>query len=262
MQLVGPELAWAIGNLRPSSLAGFCLNFFRVPRQELKTESGTFWLDPASHPAKELRREGVYDKMMSGILKAAAKPGTVAVDIGANEGILTTLLSKAVGSHGRVIAVEPQSRLQRVIAKNLELNSCKNVVVSHRAITNGEGVISLPLARRCNTGATSLYGSSKRTEQVYTLSLQQLFSLHNIEQCSVLKIDAEGAEYDILEAAMDLLFSRRIETLAVDLHDEILWKQKRSTGPIHHWLTKAGYDLIRGSDPALYTLDRGLKTRL
>ncbi len=193
---------------------------------------------------------GHYDAVLSEIVGRHLKSGDVFIDLGANEGYFSVVASKIVGPAGRVIAVEPQSRLQPVIARNLELNGCKNVSVIQAVVADKPGTMELHLTTRSNTGASGLFGGGSKTESVQAMTLTQL--LADVPSCALLKMDVEGAEHDIVLSSKDLLRSGRIRVLSVDLHDAILATRKTCVGPIHHALTKCGYDMLRGSYPAVY----------
>jgi FkbM family methyltransferase len=51
----------------------------------------------------------------------------VFVNLGANDGYFSILASRVVGQHGKVLAIEPQERLWKVIRKNIQLNDSYNI---------------------------------------------------------------------------------------------------------------------------------------
>src|SRR6266508_6011309 len=56
-------------------------------------------------------------------------------------------------------------------------------------------------------------------EIVKAVSLKDIFDAHAVEQCDFLKLDCEGAEYDILfSLAVD--YFRRIKRIAMEYHGE------------------------------------------
>lgn len=57
--------------------------------------------------AKKLVLYGEYDKAQIELLCSYIKPGDDVLDIGANIGLYSVYLSRAVGPEGRVLAVEP-----------------------------------------------------------------------------------------------------------------------------------------------------------
>ena len=88
--------------------------------------------------------EGHYEREVLRLLPDLVGPGDLAVDVGANVGILTARLARLVGPSGRVIAVEPSPRclddLQRVVDALEEAN---HVSVVQAALGAAEGTVVL-----------------------------------------------------------------------------------------------------------------------
>ena len=76
--------------------------------------------------------------------------GMTALDIGAQSGFYTLLLSKLVGSKGKVIAFEPLPANYRLLDENVGLNGVENVIVEHQAVADhtGEMIFSSPPTKR------------------------------------------------------------------------------------------------------------------
>ena len=89
--------------------------------------------------AKKLALYGNFEEQEIKVLCSFCKPGDCVVDIGANIGIFSLNLSRAVGSDGRVIAVEPDPDNLRFLKKNLEVNGCHNVIVVPCALGKDSG---------------------------------------------------------------------------------------------------------------------------
>ena len=68
---------------------------------------------------RELRTFGVHEPILSRQLKVEVKPGQNVIDIGSNIGYFTLLLRQAVGSAGRVVAVEPSIENDEALRANL-----------------------------------------------------------------------------------------------------------------------------------------------
>ncbi len=60
-------------------------------------------------------------------LRGMLAPGQRVVDVGANVGYFTVLMSRLVGPRGSVVAVEPDRDNLRLLRLNLWLNRCHNV---------------------------------------------------------------------------------------------------------------------------------------
>lgn len=134
--------------------------------------------------------------------------GTV-VDIGANIGAVSIY---AAARGARVIAVEPEPSNADMLRRNIALNGYDGQILCHQlAVTDRAGHAFIAP----NHGGSRLTSGSGW--EVETVTLDQLFVLAAVDDCSVLKIDVEGAEYDIIAgASMDTLARVRFLTLEFD----------------------------------------------
>jgi len=67
-------------------------------------------------------------------IKNEVKPGNVCIDLGANIGYITLLLSDLVGKNGKIFAIEPEPENFNILNYNLNINKIKNVETSNIAI--------------------------------------------------------------------------------------------------------------------------------
>lgn len=74
-------------------------------------------IDSHSPMGSALARTGIYDIAVCEALHRLADEGELAVDVGANIGVMTSLLAERVGRAGEVVAVEPEP------ATSFELNA-------------------------------------------------------------------------------------------------------------------------------------------
>lgn len=129
--------------------------------------------------------------------------GDVAVDIGAHVGGVSVYLGKKHPS-ARIYAFEPSSANYARLRRNLKANKVKNVTAAHVAVTGDGRDVTLELAI-ASGGHSILKPPSGDGERVNSLTLERIFDLYGIERLHLLKIDCEGAEYEILEVAEYLL---------------------------------------------------------
>jgi FkbM family methyltransferase len=66
-----------------------------------------------------------------------------AIDVGANIGYFTLLMSRAVGDSGRVLAIEAEPKNFQFLRTNLELNAVTNVEALPVAAHHTPGLISI-----------------------------------------------------------------------------------------------------------------------
>jgi len=86
---------------------------------------------------------GAFEKCERDFAARAIKSGMRVLNIGANAGLYAIIASKMVGPDGIVHAFEPSLQNFTLLKKNLELNSCENVVANNLALWNSQGRLSL-----------------------------------------------------------------------------------------------------------------------
>ena len=141
-------------------------------------------------------------------LMEAARPGTVAVDIGANVGIFTVPLARAVGTDGTVWAFEPlPENLDRLHA-NVTENQLANVRLFAAAASDTDGALSFHVAGDSAYGSTREVFSGWGTGRSLTVPAVRLdaeWRTRGMPFVSVIKIDVEGAELAVLRGSRDVI---------------------------------------------------------
>jgi len=135
---------------------------------------------------------------------------------------------------GRVYAVEPISEYIAALEDNKALNSLSNVEIVQAALGDHEGVIGLFVAG--NRSGTH-FVSATSTETVRLTSLQQLMQELRIERIDLLKMDCEGAEWEILPAALEVL--PRIMQICMEFHPDRGWTGDKLAA----FLRESGYEV-------------------
>jgi len=131
-------------------------------------------------------------------------PDSNVIDIGAQSG----MFSVAAASRGaRVFCCEPFRPNLPQIKRNAELNGVADrITVSEVAVAGKPGEAEL-LYREHDTGGSTLYQAvhrewdgdpSVQKAKVDVVTLADVFTSARIDRCDCLKLDCEGAEYDIL----------------------------------------------------------------
>lgn len=249
-----------IRRLRPAPVGAALSRLCRLDQRRLvRTTEGTFYVNPMSILGSQVVRGQAYEPETLAVMSDFLTSGSVFVDLGANEGYFSVVASRLVGPRGRVIAIEPQSRLQGVIQANLNANDCQNVTVVKAAVAARTQAVHLSLTSEMNTGATSLFPRTRYplpTEQVQSFTLAELLKEGGIEHCDLMKVDIEGAEYDAFAGSSDVLKQGVIHHISVEVHDSILEKRKVSWGTIHEQIRSCGYRSSHHGDPWVYSFER------
>src|SRR5262249_51802588 len=128
------------------------------------------------------------------------RPGDTVIDVGAHVGIYTLLFSASVGPTGNVIAFEPSPDNVAYLRKHLALNNAGNVTIVNAAVAAQSGRARFAFGADSSTGHVSNEG----TLEVVTIRLDDYITEARCRP-SLIKIDVEGAEVEVLEGLADTL---------------------------------------------------------
>lgn len=139
------------------------------------------------------------------------------IDIGANIGCLS-LLAASKGAK-MVIGVEPVNNAFNIFKQNVSDSGYKNIITLKNVVTNIDGVNHKISIGNENNGYNSLYNLKEDYEIVESITLDTILKLC-IGDDIFLKLDCEGAEYDILmNATVESM--RRIKTIVLEVHSDL-----------------------------------------
>jgi FkbM family methyltransferase len=148
-------------------------------------------------------------------------PDDIVVDIGAHRGGFTTFAAQRTSNE--VIAFEPDPVNFCRLQKHIEQNNLQNVFAHNAAIGGQTGKSSLFLApsssgHSSHKSQVGTHNNAMRQIEVNVVSLDE--ALAPLDQVHFLKMDCEGAEFDILMHAKGETLDK-IEKLAMETHDPI-----------------------------------------
>ena len=148
--------------------------------------------------AKKIILYGAYEEREVELLCSLVRPGDDVMDVGANVGIYSLYLSRAVGPAGKVLAVEPDPDNLALLRANLELNGCDNVIVLPFALGIESGEVDLFQTddNRGNLSFADLGGTGRSVSVSVRRGEQVLEELGVAPR--VAKIDVEGAEPQVI----------------------------------------------------------------
>jgi len=158
------------------------------------------------------------------------KEGDIVVDVGAHIGPYTIIASKRVGSGGKLVAIEADSRNFDILNRNIQLNKLSNVLALNYAAYSEEKKIKLylpssgeesPSYTKYNTIMSDRSRDDEKFVEVKANTLDWLLLSSRIKQEEVnwIKIDVEGAEYEVLKGAKDILSKSSNITLLIEIHN-------------------------------------------
>lgn len=143
------------------------------------------------------------------------RPGESVMDVGANVGQYTILLGALVGPSGAVAAFEPDGDARLLLERNVALNRMRQIKVEPFAVFDSSGERTF-YSRTGDMMCSLERGGFGRnasapdiTESVVqTVSVDEYLAANALPDPAWLKIDAEGAEVNILRGAKRVLLGR------------------------------------------------------
>lgn len=165
------------------------------------------------------------EKQILELLICALRSGDIIYDVGANFGLYTVLLAKAVGEQGQVIAFEPDSRSYERLQENLKLNGVRNIRSFPKALgdQNGEAKLYLEEERTCLSSLLVRPGTREINHQlVEVVEGDRLREEQSLPVPQVVKIDVEGSEYAVIQGLRHTLADPVCELVCCEIHPHLL----------------------------------------
>jgi FkbM family methyltransferase len=155
------------------------------------------------------------------------KQGDIVVDIGANIGRYTIISSKRVGINGKVISIEANPGNFELLNRNIRLNQLANIVSLNHAVYSKETKLKLYTPGEesghtiYNTVILDRAQNEDKFVEVNANTLDYLLQSKGINQEEVnwIKIDVEGAEFEVLKGATNILSKSKDIALLIEIHN-------------------------------------------
>ena len=145
------------------------------------------------------------------------KENDTVIDIGAHIGYFTIYAAKKA-KKGKVISFEPSKESFKVLKNNLKINNIQNVNIENIGVRNESGN-SILYVDRDNEIGNSMFSNDKNLikENVQVTSITEIIKKYNVKSIDLLKLDCEGAEYEIiLKLPINIL--NKIKRISIEVH--------------------------------------------
>ena len=160
---------------------------------------------------------GTYELSTQNILRTLLKQGDTVLDIGANIGFTSLMMSKLIGKKGKLYSFEAIPSTTEILKKNIRLNKLENITVFNNAVSNkiGKSSFLIPEAGKNHTMASMVWHkkdhNTKKIE-VNNIVIDDSKEFKNITP-KFIKIDVEGAEGLVIQGMKKLLENNNIKLL-------------------------------------------------
>lgn len=148
--------------------------------------------------APHLIMDGYWESWLTQCLARIVQPGFVCIDIGANLGYYSLLMSELSGHSGRTVAIEPNPNMCRLLRMSEFLHGW-NFDVVEKAIADKEGEATLTIPDKSFGGASlngnpgAPFGSTTKVS-VGVTTVDAIVAELRLSKVDVIKIDVEGLE--------------------------------------------------------------------
>lgn len=144
------------------------------------------------------------------------KDASNVIDVGAHIGTFSIMTGKYL-KKGRIYCYEPDRKNFKILTNNININNMQNKIIAFRlGIASKKGKKNL-FRHEKNSGMHSFFGNGKNKNEIETISLSDIFTDNKIETCDLLKIDCEGAEYEIIFNTEKRIFDK-IKHIVLEYH--------------------------------------------
>lgn len=175
------------------------------------------WDNPLEQK-KDVTQEGVN------FYKQFAPKGSLVIDIGSHMGDTTVPMALAAGKEGLTLAFDPNPHVFKVLMQNAGLNRGKtNIIPLNYAISveDGEFYYNSSEATHNNGGISehkkNRHGKYRLIEKVKGINLEKYLQKEHsdfIDKISLIKIDTEGYDLEIIRSIRELILKYRPTIIA------------------------------------------------
>ena len=149
------------------------------------------------------------------------KEGDTVIDIGAHIGRYTIPSSKKVGNTGKVVAIEADPENFELLKRNIALNKLTNVLPLNYAVFSTRTRMKLyeqSASAKYNSLMLARAAKTKNYVEVNADTLDNILKLNEVNQVNWIKIDVEGAEFEVLKGSAETLSGEDL-SLFVEIHN-------------------------------------------
>ncbi len=185
---------------------------------------------------------GGYDRRLTKLLERTLRPGDHVWDLGANYGVYALPAARLVGPTGSVHAVEAQPPLAELLGRSARCNGYAHLHVHALALSDRDGTARMTVPHT-NSGGGQLadLGPGHFALEVPTRHAGHFFAQHATPPIRLLKMDIEGHEHVVLNAAADFLRQHPPAAVVFEAHG---LHQAPAQRPVAQQLGGMGYRLF------------------
>jgi len=184
-----------------------------------------------------------YEESYDAFLQSFIADADIVWDIGGNVGYYSKIFSDAVGVYGKVFVFEPSPINFSTLKKNT--HNIKNIYLNNFGLGSSEGIFSFEQGKD-QLGATSKFCPNTESSMMVEIkSPQKIIASGDIDLPSIIKIDVEGFELEVLRGFNNALKNKKIKAIGVEIHFSELENMGNPNASMHieSLLVSSGFKL-------------------
>lgn len=195
---------------------------YKFGRQVLK-------LNLRSKADESVFREVFLDRDYMVLDDIISEASGVILDVGAHIGLFSVYV-RGLNDNVKIFAYEPEPVNFSAMKEHFKENHVEGVVAKNVAVTAKDGETVLYLSEDShNHSIWNFFKKEVKQVKVPTVSMRKIFEKdlgrRGVQFCDLVKMDCEGAEFEILESMDDNLF-KKIGSFYIEYHEYIDGKKK------------------------------------
>lgn len=213
-------------------------SMFPVPVPVRMHGGRKLYVDLRSAIGRGIFVRGEFDPAVLAFLRGHLKPGSIFADIGANIGYFSVAALDLVGEPGEVHSFEIDPRSLRCLYRTQAANRAGNHFIHGNGLAAESGIVRIEA--EAEMGNTHISRLESRGTGFPVLPLDAWAPYFERRGLSVIKLDVEGAELDVLRGAARVLASCRPIVLCEAI-DSNLRRFGGSVAGLETFMSSLGY---------------------
>jgi FkbM family methyltransferase len=215
-----------------------------------------FYLDINKHAQKimweYLVKNELYESETLQCLTSMLKDGDCFIDIGAHIGYFSLLASLMVGNEGQVFSFEPEDSNYLHLNTHISENNLSNIQAINAALgaesKEAQFFINLDADGGHALWNVGLLDSNEKSRanptvrNINVFSLDDVFKDRELNSLKLIKIDAEGADYDILRGGINTILKYDFPYIICEINRFDLQQMGTNEEAFRHFMKELGYD--------------------
>ena len=209
------------------------------------------YLDRKSYIDKKIIKDRIHSRYILDEISNNIKPNSVFIDVGANIGSISIPIAIYFQNKNlKVIACEASTLMYQKLLKNINLNSLQNIDSINLAIYKNNNGVTFYEQTESNKNH-GLSGTNKNFDigdyvkkKIHSITIDQIINSKKIkENVSVIKIDTQGGELDVLYGAIETI--KRDQPVVIFEHEDDYHQDSKSIkSKILYFFKKNNYQLF------------------